>query len=297
MGMRMIGSVSEYTRSLKLSARWQMKKESENYTQKSDAASGEFEVYREQLEKIREDNASGKSAIYQKLGCGKELTAEELEYLKEHDMVSYQKYKELQAKRESYEKELKRCKTKEDVERLKTTRFAECFASANAIANNPNIPKAQKMSLLMHENVKMKAIEELTQKFKNSSMYGKLPTDAEKLQEEEERLDKLRGDRDTEKETSSTEEKKEDDFHNDLPEKGKEEINAGNSLPENGEGGKKAEVSAKEETETGSAKEDIIRTAAETDARTALHSYGRQAYQREVSYQPEQERIFKHKRG
>ena len=281
MAIRMIGSISEYTRSLKLSARWQMKKDNRTYTEKSSLVSDEFEMYREQLEKAREDSNPTKAAIYQKLACGNELTAEEEAYLKEHDMMAYQKYKELRTEQENYERELKKCKTKEDVERLQTVHLGTRFAAANSIANNPNIPKAQKMGLLMQENAKAKAIAEATRKFKDSLTYDRLPTDEEKRQEEEEKLEELQGENEVGKDTPAEEEEK-DEIDETLPEEGAENADSDRDLVGKGEN---------------SAERADIWTEAQTGANTAVYSYGRQAYQREAAAAPNQELIFKRKRG
>lgn len=201
MGIMMTSSLHEYTRNMKMSTNWSLKKRTGNYMQKGQATAisknnpvySEFERYREQLEKMREQNDPDRVAIYAKLESGKKLSPEELEYLRNNDPAAYQKAKEIEAEKENYKQALKRCRTKEDVERFHTTYVATRAAVANSIANNPNIPKLQKMGLLMHEKAKLQALTEETKAFKASSRYANMPTDAELKAELEENAEALRG--------------------------------------------------------------------------------------------------------
>lgn len=193
MGIAMIGSVSQYTRTMKMTMDWKQKKESGNYTKKSDEKMSELDFYRRQLEEIRENAKEDKSSIYLKLKSGKKLTAEELEYLRDNDPEAYKEAKEIEAEQKRYEEELKSCKTKEDVDALKMTYLSSKMAVAKEIASNPNIPKGAKMQLLLKENAKIKAIQEVDMKFRQSSTYANLPTAEEKAEETEEKREQLRG--------------------------------------------------------------------------------------------------------
>lgn len=208
MSFLMAGSIYSYTQNLKMSQKWSMKKENGNYLQKQSAASSkqtksvevsEFEQYKEQLEQIREQNDPEKTNVYTKLNSGKKLSAQEMEYLRNHDPMSYQKAKEMEAERESYKRELKNCKTKEDVERLHTTRLSVRFAVANSISSNPNISKSIKAGLMAQELAKAQALDEETREFKKSLQYRDMPTDAEKKEEYKEKMDALKGETEHEK--------------------------------------------------------------------------------------------------
>ncbi len=190
----MIGNVNQYATNLKMSIKWQQKKNEGNYTQKEDQLFPELEMCREQLEQLRENTKPADvQAIYSKLQAGKRLNAEEMRYLEQNDPVAYQKAKEIEAEREQYERELKNCKTKEDVERLQTVRLGMRMAKVNSIANNPNIGDNKKMELLMFENAKNQAEAEVLAKFKDSLRYQQLPTEQEKIEEMEQKAEALRG--------------------------------------------------------------------------------------------------------
>ncbi|MCI8663355.1 MAG: hypothetical protein HFG69_08920 [Hungatella sp.] len=268
MGIAIIGSVSQYTRTMKMTMDWKQKKESGNYTKKSDEKTSELDHYRRQLEEIRENAKEDKSAIYMKLKNGKKLTAEELEYLRDHDPEAYKEAKEIEAEQKRYEEELKRCKTKEDVDALKMTYLSSKMAVAKEIANNPNIPKGAKMQLLLKENAKIKAAQEAELRFKSSSQYANLPTAEEKAEETEEKRAELRGEPEKEEAAIRAEEEKD---REESP--GTQE---GEHVPE--------EVPEQRESHVSAAEKEIhwidLRDAAESP-RTE-REYVREAYRREM---------------
>lgn len=151
------------------------------------------------LEEMREQRqkSSGKEAIINKMNSGKKLTQEEMEYLQREDPAAYQKAKEIQAQQKGYKNALKNCKTKEDVQRLKANYMGSAMARVNGIANDPHIPKGQKMALLMHENAKVKAILKAEKEFIASGRYEQLPTDAEQKEAMEQAAEAMRGENGT----------------------------------------------------------------------------------------------------
>lgn len=81
--------------------------------------------------KIAEQTASQKkqiamSGIVSKLDFGKKLTQEELEYLRENDPQLYAKAVKIALERAQYERQLKRCKTKEEARKLHLSTTAIC---------------------------------------------------------------------------------------------------------------------------------------------------------------------------
>ena len=140
--------------------------------------------------------------INNKLAVGKKLTLEEREYLRQKNPQLYRQLEQQEAEEKQYKEDLKHCKTKEDVQKLKMSKVAASLSVVNSVKNNPNIPEGAKLGLIAAEQQKMRAIEEATVKFVQSERYAKLPTEAEKaeaeriLQEaEEERLDLEQNDR------------------------------------------------------------------------------------------------------
>ena len=108
-------------------------------------------------------------------------------------------YEEVQSEQESYKKQLRNCKSKEEVEKLKMTKMGRYMSEAKEIANNPYIPKAQKYRLMKKMLKKTSAVEVEQEKFLQSLKYAKLPDEEkeakkkgrtdEEIQQQEEKAD------------------------------------------------------------------------------------------------------------
>lgn len=131
--------------------------------------------FQEQAEKIRKQNET--ADIYNKLKSGGTLTPDEISYLKEHDPEALAKYEEAQAEKKAYERQLKGCKTKEEVERLKLNRMGNFAAKAKSIVNDPYIPKSKKLELMNQLNNEVCVIRDAHHEFTKSRAYQELPTE------------------------------------------------------------------------------------------------------------------------
>lgn len=133
---------------------------------------------------LKDGSAKLQAQIDLKLNSGQKLTAEEKEYLRKNNPEAYQHVKNLEAEQENYERELKKCQTKDEVERVKMLHTAASLSAVNNIMNNPNIPENKKFELVMREHQKNSALQESTREFVESGRYAKLPTEAERLKAE-----------------------------------------------------------------------------------------------------------------
>lgn len=184
-----VQSLNAYTRNMEMQMKWQKKQDSSDFT-----ADGSMKLdndpTRRQAEEIRKSRADGSDQLLKqidlKLNSGQKLTAEEMDYLREHDPQTYQRVKSIEAEQKNYENELKRCKTKEEVERVKMAHTATSLSAVNSIMNNPVIPEEKKFELVMQEHRKNQALQTTTQEFVESGEYAKLPTEAERLKAEKE---------------------------------------------------------------------------------------------------------------
>lgn len=131
--------------------------------------------------------------IQTKLSGGKKLTAEEKAYLKEKDPVAYQKALSSEQEQKRYEQELKQCRTKEDVQRLRLSHLSSSLSQVNSIQHNPHISPEKKLQFVAIEQGKQAAMEKLTQKFVRQSQYQNLPTDAERAEAEREQQEISQG--------------------------------------------------------------------------------------------------------
>lgn len=189
------GTVSNAVKMMELDNQWQLKKNSgqplsrkeinerANWTEEQWLLSH----FQEELENNKESEKM--QSIMNKVAAGKELTNEEISYLEEKNPQALKEYEEVRAEKESYERQLKNCKTKEDVDRLKLTKMGEFAASIRKIASDPYIPKSAKLALAQKILGKANVVEEVHQEFIRSGQYDALPTEEEKKEESEEKAE------------------------------------------------------------------------------------------------------------
>ena len=102
-----------------------------------------------------------------------------IQRLKEKDPEALAEYERAQAEKKQYEKQLKNCRTKEDVEKLKMNRVGNFSARAKEIASNPYIPKHKKVELMNQLNNEVCLIADAHARFTKSAEYHDLPTEGE----------------------------------------------------------------------------------------------------------------------
>lgn len=183
MDVTMISSLNNYTRNMKMQMKWKQRQVSGDYISKSDSknTSSVEMLLKEQQEKaadLMKQNTSSVSRqqIDAKMRSGKLLSAAEMEYLKENDPKTYQKAREIEMEREAYERELKQCRTKEEVQRVKFSHAAAAMATVKEVDTNPNIPKGEKLALIMQELAKTNALGDAEREFIQSGDYRSLPS-------------------------------------------------------------------------------------------------------------------------
>lgn len=204
-----VQSINAYTRNMEMTLKWQQKKDNNDFT--ADGSMKLTDPIARQAEEIRRSQADGSaklaSQIRSKLANGQKLTKEEMDYLEKNDPQTYQKVKSIEAEQKNYEKELKRCKTKEEVQRVRMNHTAASLSAVNNIKNNPAIPEEKKLELIWREHMKNMALEETTREFVESGQYAKLPTEAEKAEAEKELKEAKEAELGIEDPTEDTEEK------------------------------------------------------------------------------------------
>ena len=179
-------SLGKYTKTMEMQMKWQQKKSNNDFT--ADGTTKLTDPIARQAEQIRLAQADGSSKlssqIRAKLASGKKLSREEMEYLQKNDPQTYQKAKALEEEQKSYEEELKRCETKEDVQRVRMNRTAASLSVVKSVESNSAIPESAKLGIMWQELMKSKALEETLNTFIESGRYAQLPTEAEKLEAE-----------------------------------------------------------------------------------------------------------------
>ena len=188
-----MGSVNQYARMQQLEAHWNLKKQSGDVTghdslsdlmRKTPTAA----AYQEQVDARNAQQDSKMESIRTKLMTGKPLTADEKKYLQEKDPVAYQKLKAAEVEQAAYEREMRRCRTKEDVQRLRMTKLGSALADVNEVKNNPHMAEKRLERVLEIQN-RVRKLEGSFRRYAKSAEYQEKPTDAErtKAMEEENR--------------------------------------------------------------------------------------------------------------
>lgn len=190
MNFANISTLNSHVKNMGLEWKWNQKKESNDFTSKGKASINDWleaKIAQEKEEAARLHQKRDKTmdTIQAKIYSGKKLTAEEKKYLQEKDPKTYEKVKANEMEQKNYEEALKKCKTKEDVERLKMSHMATSFSAVNSIMHDPHIPEGEKLKLVLAEHQKVKALESSTQEFIESGRYHKLPTEAEQRKAEQ----------------------------------------------------------------------------------------------------------------
>ena len=180
MGISMIGSIGSYLKNMELKQTWQLRKENGYVKGKMSLE----DWMKKQEEKIGfrppEPQNYTMSAIENKVRAGKSLTPKERKYLEAHNSELLKKADENEATRKNFEKELKECRTKEDVQRLRMKYLNASVTKLHAVIHNPNIPESKKLEIAWEENGKVMATQEALGEFIKKGGYEKLPTEAEK---------------------------------------------------------------------------------------------------------------------
>ncbi len=185
-----IGRLSGYTKNLDMKAKWNNKKKTGDFQSQSkktelERKNDSFKDY--WYSKQNEpDNDEKMQNINNKVAAGKDLTPDELRYLESKNPMLYHKIKNDKDEEKAFERDLKHCKTKDDVERLKTNTVTKSLSVIGSVKNNPNIPEGTKAAIAASEMQKLKKLEEISAKFVKSGEYAKLPTEAEVRKAEKE---------------------------------------------------------------------------------------------------------------
>lgn len=181
-------SLNNIRRNGDLERKWEKRKQegfsTEGLTERQKDNVTFINAYKEQQELHPEDKEMQR--ITNKIYAGSKLTEQEMQYLQKKNPVLYQKMRAMEAEAKQYEEDLKRCKTKDEAQRIKMNKINASVASIRSVENNPNISDADKLAFAQAEQVKMREIEKITMKFIESGAYAALPTDAEKFRTEKE---------------------------------------------------------------------------------------------------------------
>lgn len=122
---QMITTAGQYAKQWSLKTRWQMKKDSGQYTAHINSLRDAFAPVSPQE---AEDRKMGE--ITAKVTTGTKLTREEMDFLRVKNPQLYAKVKAIEEEQKEYEKELRRCRTQDQAHRLHMAQTARCMEAA-----------------------------------------------------------------------------------------------------------------------------------------------------------------------
>lgn len=163
-----VGLMHDYLKSVDLQQKWRQQKQNQQNTLKKNSAFA-IDPLLKQIEKSRMEIATSK------LSLGQGLSASEMEYLRCNNPELYAKAEKIAREREDYKRQLKRCKTKDEVHRTrmrKMAAFLSEFRIARDCGSGSDVADIQtRLSHNSDEHVN----------FINSPEYQKLPWESEEL--------------------------------------------------------------------------------------------------------------------
>ena len=175
------GTLYEAGKMMVMQNKWEQKKSTGNINRKEKKEltpqEKELQRYKEQLEETKKGNEY--SALYSKIQSGQKLSPAEEDKLKAQDMKAYLDYKADQAEQEAFEEKLKHCKTKDEAQRLKTTKMQSNLSKIKNVKNDPYISDAEKLRIARQIQGDTTATAKIFDKFTQSEEYEKMPTEAE----------------------------------------------------------------------------------------------------------------------
>ena len=175
------GTLYEAGKMMVMQNKWEQKKSTGNINKKEQKEltpqERELQRYREQLEETKKGNEY--SALYSKIQSGQKLSPAEEDKLKAQDMKAYLDYKADQAEQEVYEERLKRCRTKDEAQRLQTAKMQGNLSKIKNIENDPYISDAEKLKMARIIQGDTTANAKIYQEFTQSEEYEKMPTEGE----------------------------------------------------------------------------------------------------------------------
>ena len=175
------GTLYEAGKMMVMQNKWEQKKSTGNINKKEQKEltpqERELQRYREQLEETKKGNEY--SALYSKIQSGQKLSPAEEDKLKAQDMKAYLDYKADQAEQEAYEERLKRCRTKDETQRLQTAKMQGNLSKIKNIENDPYISDAEKLKMARIIQGDTTANAKIYQEFTQSEEYEKMPTEGE----------------------------------------------------------------------------------------------------------------------
>lgn len=182
--MMIFGTAQSYAKTNFMKQKWNLKKQGIEYDEKNQ--------WKASLMQQASDEMKSKqiSAISYKMKSGQKLTGSDLEYLKAHAPQLYTEYIKIVAEREQYKEELKKCKTKDEVNNLNTMKVQEFMSQIHSVEGS-GMSAGAKQAAMDRIQMHMANIQNEHQAFVQSTRYASLKWQKEIDREEAEKEAKI----------------------------------------------------------------------------------------------------------
>ena len=166
MNTMWIGSLNQYTRNLARQTQWNLKKQSGDYSGHKKSLS-DYVSFTKASNVLpgTEEKDDKLTAILTKAQMGKKLSPDEWEYVRIKNPTIYIKLREAEKEQIAYEEALKRCKTRDEAQRLHISKLGDIMTAAK---------NGDSGAIVRLNRIKQSMIA-----FTESEDYQKLPTEAE----------------------------------------------------------------------------------------------------------------------
>ena len=169
MDFTTINSLNSYISGLKMQGLWHLRQQN--------GASHQDEITVDGVTFHRRDETL--ASIRAKLDAGGSLTEEERAYLRQHDPQAYQELLQEEQEQATYERALRSCTTKEEVDRLQMNRIGQSLSRIQTVEHDPAIPLHAKLKVAMREKRLVDAAADSMREFVASGDYDRLPSEWE----------------------------------------------------------------------------------------------------------------------
>ena len=165
MDLLSISSASQYAKNMARRTQWNLKKQSGDFAGHKKSL-GDYVNMTKASSVLPQDETDHKmSSIMAKAQAGKKLSPDDWEYLKQKNPTLYEKLREAEQEQENYEKALRRCKTKDEAQRLHMSKLGDIMTAAK----NVDEGAIYRLNRLTRSMIA----------FTESDEYHELPTEAE----------------------------------------------------------------------------------------------------------------------
>lgn len=114
-------------------------------------------------------------SVSEKLQNGDALSSTDESQLQENSMQAYERAKSLEHENEKFLKELRDCKTQDEVQRTEEAYLESIVSAYRLVENASELPIEQKREYTLTKDAKLSAIHSVAQNFMESDAYKKLP--------------------------------------------------------------------------------------------------------------------------